>query len=80
MVTDKDKEKAREISTWLNRQQGTETAAIKMAAFKNHQIKTHEQSLLWTFYSILDKIAIEGEARDIAIKEFKDHLINKDLE
>lgn len=80
MVTDTDKQKAIEISTWLSRQQGTETAAIKMAAFKNHQIKNHEQSLLWTLYSILDKIAIEGEARDIAIKEFKDHLINKNLE
>lgn len=50
-----------------------------MADFKNLQIKNQEQSLLWTLYSILDNLAVEGEARDIAIKEFKEHLINKDL-
>lgn len=43
------------------------------------EIKNQEQTLLWTFYSILDNLAVEGEARDIAIKEFKEHLINKDL-
>lgn len=42
-------------------------------------LKNQEQSLLWTLYSILDKLAIEGEARDIAIRDFKEHLINKDL-
>lgn len=51
-----------------------------MTEEQNTQLKNQEQSLLWTFYSILDKLAIEGEARDIAIEEFKDHLINKDLE
>lgn len=51
---------------WLNK----ENAQIK---------KNQEQTLLWTLYAILDKLAIEGEARDIAIKEFKEHLINKDL-
>lgn len=50
-----------------------------MAEFKNVEIRNQEQSLLWTFYSILDKLAIEDEARDIAIKEIKEHLINKDL-
>jgi hypothetical protein len=57
-----------------------ESAAMEMAEFKGIQLKNQEQSLLWTLYSILDKIAIEGEARAIAIKEFKDHLINKNLE
>lgn len=33
-----------------------------------------EQSLLWTLYSILDGLAVEGEARDHAINEFKKHL------
>lgn len=33
-----------------------------------------EQSLLWTLYSILDGLAIEGEARQKAINEFKEHL------
>lgn len=42
-------------------------------------LKNQEQSLLWTLYSILDKLAIEGEARDVAIRDFKEHLINKDL-
>lgn len=46
---------------------------------QNIQLKNQEQTLLWTLYSILDKLSIEGEARDIAIKEFKEHLINKDL-
>lgn len=43
------------------------------------ELRNQEQALLWTLYSILDKLAIEGEARDVAIKEFKEHLINKDL-
>lgn len=42
-------------------------------------LKNQEQSLLWTLYSILDKLAIKGEARDIAIRDFKEHLLNKDL-
>lgn len=33
-----------------------------------------EQSLLWTLYSILDNLAVEGEARENAINEFKEHL------
>lgn len=50
-----------------------------MTEEQNTQLKNQEQTLLWTLYSILDMIAIEGEARDIAIREFKEHLINKDL-
>lgn len=38
------------------------------------EFKNQEQSLLWTLYSILDGLAIEGEARENAIKEFKEHL------
>lgn len=33
-----------------------------------------EQSLIWTLYSILDGLAVEGEAREKAINEFKEHL------
>lgn len=44
-----------------------------------NQFRNQEQTLLWTLYSILDKLAIEGEARDIAIRDFKEQLINKDL-
>lgn len=36
--------------------------------------KNQEQSLLWTLYSILDGLAVEGEAREKAINEFKKHL------
>ena len=50
-----------------------------MTKEQNTQLKNQEQTLLWTLYSILDKLAIEGEAREFAIKEFKEHLINKDL-
>lgn len=46
---------------------------------ENAQIKNQEQTLLWTLYTILDELAVEGEAREIAIKQFKEHLINKDL-
>lgn len=40
----------------------------------DHVEEKQEQSLLWTLYSILDGLAIEGEAREKAINEFKEHL------
>lgn len=38
------------------------------------QIKNQEQTLLWTVEHILDRLCIEGEAREIAIKEFTNDL------
>lgn len=52
----------------------------QMIEHKNSEFRNQEQSLLYTLYSILDGLAVEGEARDIAIKEFKEHLINNDLQ
>lgn len=49
-------------------------AAMEMAEHKDIEFKNQEQSLLWTLYSILDGLAVEGEARDHAINEFKKHL------
>ena len=46
----------------------------KFKAEKNNDLKNQEQSLLWTLYSILDGLAVEGEARENAINEFKKHL------
>ena len=40
------------------------------------ELKNHEQSLLWTVESILDGLCVEGEAREIALNDFKSHLIN----
>lgn len=51
----------------------------QMITCKKSELRNHEQTLLYTLYSILDGLAVEGEARDIAIKEFKEHLINSDL-
>ena len=85
MLTKEDTAKILEIrkndpcQVWIGGCPNVENAAIIMATFKNNQFRNQEQTLLWTLYSILDKLAIEGEARDIAIKEFKEHLINKDL-
>lgn len=45
-----------------------------MAAIKDKELKNQEQSLLLTLYSILDGLAVEGEAREKAINEFKEHL------
>lgn len=85
MITKEDTAKILEIrkndpcQVWIGGCPNVENGATIMADFKNLQIKNQEQSLLWTLYSILDNLAVEGEARDIAIKEFKEHLINKDL-
>lgn len=46
----------------------------KFKAEKDIDLKNQEQSLLWTLYSILDGLAVEGEAREYAINEFKKHL------
>ena len=51
-------------------------AALLACKHKDEELKRHEQSLLWTIESILDGLCVEGEAREIALQEFKDHLIN----
>lgn len=51
-----------------------------MITRKNSELRNQEQALLYTLYSILDGLVVEGEARDIAIKEFREHLINNDLQ
>ena len=49
-----------------------------MATYTEEEIHNHEQSLLWTFRHILDKIVSDKESYDIAVKEFKEQLIFKD--
>ena len=48
--------------------------AMEMATIKDEEFENQEQSLLLTLYSILDNLAVEGEARENAINEFKNHL------
>jgi len=48
-------------------------------SLEQSELLNHEQTIFWTFIHILDKLCIEGEAREIAINEFKDKLINKNL-
>lgn len=85
MISKEDTAKILEIrkndpcQIWIGGCPNVENGAIIMATFKNNQFRNQELTLLRTLYSILDKLAIEGEARSIAIKEFKEHLINKDL-
>lgn len=85
MISKEDTAKILEIrkndpcQVWIGGCPNVENGAIIMATFKNNQFRNQEQSLLLTLYAILDKLAIEGEARDIAIRDFKEHLINKDL-
>lgn len=50
-------------------------AAKRMAIHKNEAMYNHEQSLLWTLESILDGLCVEGEAREVAMNDFKEHLI-----
>lgn len=63
-----------------NDYKSTADLCVMMANWKDEQLKNHEQSLLWTFESILDKIVPDGESYNIAINEFKNQLINKYLE
>ena len=49
-------------------------SAMEMAKWKEEQFKNQEQTLLWTVEHILDRLCIEGEAREIAIKEFTNDL------
>jgi len=56
-----------------------ESAIMEITQYKDTELRNQEQSLLWTFYYILDILDIEGVMRDCAIKIFKRHLINKDL-
>ena len=43
---------------------------------KDKELKNHEQSLLWTVQYILDRLCVEGEAREIALNDFQSQLIN----
>lgn len=85
MLTKEDTAKILEIrkndpcQIWIGGCPNVENGATIMATFKNNQFRNQEQTLLWTLYSIFDKLVIVGEARENAIKEFKEHLINKDL-
>lgn len=47
---------------------------LNMAEWKDEQFKNQEQTLLWTVEHILDRLCIEGEAREIAIREFTNDL------
>lgn len=58
----------------LNSYAECKISAMEMATIKDEQFANQEQSLLWTLYSILDGLAVEGEAREKAINEFKEHL------
>lgn len=58
----------------LNSYADCKISAMEMAKIKDKEFKNQEQSLLLTLYSILDGLAIEGEARENAINEFKEHL------
>jgi hypothetical protein len=49
-------------------------SAMEMATIKDKEFENQEQSLLWTLYSILDGLAVEGDAREKSINEFKEHL------
>lgn len=49
-------------------------SAMQMAKWKEEQFKNQEQTLLWTVEHMLDRLCIEGEAREIAIKEFTNDL------
>lgn len=79
MFTDKDNELAKQIGAQC--QTNTTSgecfvAAKRMAIHKNEELKKHEQSLLWCVESILDKICIDNESYNIALDDFKSHLIN----
>lgn len=52
-------------------------AVMETVKIKDSELKNHEQSLLWTVEYILDRLCVEGEAREIALDEFKSHLVNK---
>ena len=76
-----NEEKAREISQQRSYNRNLQIAVyedmLQMANWKDEQLKEHEQSLLYTVESMLDRLNIEGEARKIALNEFKEHLIFK---
>lgn len=54
----------------------TYEAVMKALAQKDEEIKRHEQSLLWTFESIIDNLVTDSEAYKIAMDDFKSKLIN----
>ena len=75
-----NEEKAKEIGRkWYNdgANEVAYRSALQAAMWKDEELKNHEQSLLWTFESILDKIVVDKESYNTALKEFKSHLINK---
>lgn len=78
--TKKDKEKANALATECSPTDEHNgycfVAAKRMAIYKNEELRNHEQSLLWTMESILDGLCVEGEAREIAMNDFKEHLEN----
>lgn len=55
----------------------TYNAVMKALGQKDDELKRHEQSLLWTFESILDYLCTDAESYNTALNDFKEHLINK---
>lgn len=49
----------------------------KYILIPQEEVRIHEQSLVWTMQSILDKLEITGETLQNARAEFVEHLINK---
>lgn len=77
--TEEDNKKAQELSAECSPTKGSNgecfVAAKRMAIHKNEELQRHEQSILWTFQSIIDKLVYDAESYDTAMKEFKEHLI-----
>ena len=59
-----------------NKDKETYEEVMKALAQKDEEIKRHEQSLLWTFESIIDNLVTDSEAYKIAMDDFKSKLIN----
>lgn len=81
MFTEQDRQNAQMLSIQCSTDNNPNgecfVAAKRMAIHKNEAMRNHEQSLLWTLESILDDLCIDAEAYEIAMNEFKEHLINK---
>lgn len=79
MFTNEDEKLAKQIGTQCqsdNTSGECFVAAKRMAIAKNDEMRNHEQALLWCVESILDRICIDSESYNIAIDDFKNHLIN----
>ena len=68
---------ALDMAEWKDKQMKRQCRIIRnhWQKWAKKQIKNQEQTLLWTVEHILDRLCIEGEAREIAIKEFTNDLL-----